>query len=357
MRVTSSTQAFLPTSRATSLSSSTLRHGSSAPAVLELQRALARDGFDPGPLDGKFGSGTERAVRAFQRANGLDVDGVVGPHTRRALSGGVVAPSPAQSAPAPAQSAPTPAQSAPAPARSAPTPAQSVLPPTTGAPSDVTTARTRTNTIGGVATYTVEGKRGVAFKGGLSVDADGSPRAYHPRNTGLDALGNAGRPGNWWGLATNGRGQPYVQGPNDPAPGYYVSTTALADGRYPASDSRRYVNSETVPFIAIPPQLKSQGVQLGDLVAVRNERTGKTVFAVVADIGPRDHLGEGSIKLAQELGIDADARRGGAGSGVSYVAFPGTRQAFPLTHESIQAAGRRAYDAWGGDAQLASATR
>ena len=334
MRVTSSTQAFIPTARASAPTSSTLRNGSAGPAVLELQRALARDGFDPGPLDGQFGRGTERAVRAFQRANGLDVDGVVGPHTRRALAGGVVAPGP------------TP-----------PAPSQRAEPPTTGAPGDVTTSRSRTTTIGGVSTYTVEGKRGVAFKGGLSVDADGSPRAYHPRNTGLDALGNAGRPGNWWGLATNGRGQPYVQGPNDPAPGYYVSTTALADGRFPASDPRRYVNSETVPFIAIPPQLKNQGLALGDLVAVRNERTGKTVFAVVADIGPKDHLGEGSIKLAQELGIDANARRGGAGSGVSYVAFPGTKQSMPLTHESIQAAGQRAYDAWGGDAQLASATR
>jgi hypothetical protein len=148
-----------------------------------------------------------------------------------------------------------------------------------------------------------------------------------------------------------------VQGPNDPAPGNYVSTTALTDNRFAASDPRRYVDSEHVPFIAVPPQLKDQGVKLGDLVAVRNERTGKTVFAVVADIGPRDHLGEGSIKLARELGINANARSGGAGSGVSYVVFPGTRQSWPMTNEQIQAAGRRAYDAFGGDAQLASAVR
>lgn len=327
MRITSSTPAYVPVARASALVSSTLRSGSSGAAVVELQRALAQAGFDPGPVDGRFGAQTERAVKAFQRANGLDADGVVGPLTQRALSGGVVVPSP------------------------------SPEPPSSGAAGDVTTARTRTATIGGVPTYAVQGKRGVAFRGGLSVDADGSPRAYHPRNIGLDALGNAGRPGNWWGLATDGRGQPYVQGPNDPAPGYYVSTTALADARYPASDPRRYVDAEAIPFIAIPPQLRSQGVQLGDLVAVRNERTGKTVFAVVADIGPSGHLGEGSIKLAQELGINADARRGGAGSGVSYVVFPGTKQAFPLTHERIQEAGRRAYDAWGGDAQLASATR
>lgn len=335
MRITSTTPAFVPAStRSTALASTgPLCRGSSGAAVTELQRALARDGFDPGAVDGKFGPATERAVRAFQRANGLDVDGVVGPRTRAALAGCVVAP-------------PQP-----------PTTGGPAEPPTTGAPGDVTTARSRTATIGGVSTYQVQGKQGVAFKGGLSVDADGSPHAYHPANTGLDALANAGRPGNWWGLATDSRGKPVVQGANDPAPGYYVSTTALADPRFKPTDPRRYVDSEKIPFIAMPPQLKSQGVQLGDLVAVRNERTGKTVFAVVADVGPKDHLGEGSIKLAQELGLNANPRNGGAGSGISYVAFPGSKQTWPMTHEQLQAAGRRLYDAWGGDAQLASATR
>lgn len=329
-RVTSSTPAFVPSSQLAPLPSTSLKKGATGAAVIELQRSLARAGFDPGSVDGKFGTNTERAVKAFQRANGLEVDGVVGKNTRAALEGGIVAPPP---------STPT-GPGAPS-----------------GAPGDVTTARTKTTTIGGVSTYKVSGKNGVAFKGGMTVDADGSPRAYNPSNTGLDALGNAGRPGNWWGLATDSRGNPYVQGPNDPAPGNYVSTTALVDGRFKASDPRRYVDSEKVPFIAVPPQLKDQGVKLGDLVAVRNERTGKTVFAVVADIGPRDHLGEGSIKLAQELGVNANARSGGAGSGISYVAFPGTKQAWPMTHEQIQEAGRRAYDAFGGDAQLASAVR
>lgn len=340
MRVTSSSPAFIPSTTAAAsgpaLISGTLKRGASGASVTELQRALAREGFDPGAVDGKFGPQTERAVRAFQRANGLAVDGVVGPQTRAALSGGIVAPRPT----------PAPSQPAPAPG------------PTPSGDAGVEPTRSRTASIGGVATYKVSGKAGVAFKGGLSVDADGSPRAYHPNNTGLDHLANAGRPGNWWGIATDARGRPFVQGPNDPAPGHYVSTTALIDGRFKANDPRRYANSETVPFIAVPPELRSQGVKLGDLVAVRNERTGKTVFAIVADIGPRGHLGEGSIKLAQELGINADARRGGAGSGVSYVAFPGSklRDGIP-THDEIQAAGRRAYDAWGGDAQLASATR
>ena len=53
--------------------------------IREIQHELARKGFDPGPIDGIFGRLTERAVRAFQHANGLVVDGIVGPKTSFAL--------------------------------------------------------------------------------------------------------------------------------------------------------------------------------------------------------------------------------------------------------------------------------
>jgi Putative peptidoglycan binding domain/CHAP domain len=56
------------------------------PDVLQVQRRLARLGFEPGPLDGEYGPATERAVRAFQAAAGIDADGVVGPQTRAALA-------------------------------------------------------------------------------------------------------------------------------------------------------------------------------------------------------------------------------------------------------------------------------
>jgi peptidoglycan hydrolase-like protein with peptidoglycan-binding domain/DNA invertase Pin-like site-specific DNA recombinase len=63
--------------------------GYDAPAaaarVRALQRLLARQGWRPGPVDGLFGPLTEAAVVRFQAAAGLAADGVVGPHTGRAL--------------------------------------------------------------------------------------------------------------------------------------------------------------------------------------------------------------------------------------------------------------------------------
>jgi peptidoglycan hydrolase-like protein with peptidoglycan-binding domain len=58
-----------------------LKRGASGTAVRQLQAALKEAGQDPGPIDGHFGLSTEAAVRAFQQAKGIAVDGVVGPIT------------------------------------------------------------------------------------------------------------------------------------------------------------------------------------------------------------------------------------------------------------------------------------
>lgn len=62
--------------------------------VRQLQRALKKAGYDVGKIDGIFGSRTSQAVKDFQRANGLDVDGVVGPKTARRLKGFRIRPRP-----------------------------------------------------------------------------------------------------------------------------------------------------------------------------------------------------------------------------------------------------------------------
>lgn len=53
--------------------------------VVALQRALLAADLDPGPIDGEFGPMTRAAVVSFQVVKGLEVDGVVGPHTAGAL--------------------------------------------------------------------------------------------------------------------------------------------------------------------------------------------------------------------------------------------------------------------------------
>lgn len=49
--------------------------------VFALQSKLSALGYSPGALDGKFGPRTEAAVRMFQQAENITVDGEVGPET------------------------------------------------------------------------------------------------------------------------------------------------------------------------------------------------------------------------------------------------------------------------------------
>ncbi|HEY9665709.1 MAG TPA: peptidoglycan-binding domain-containing protein [Coleofasciculaceae cyanobacterium] len=62
-----------------------IQEGSSGPLVKQLQQRLKDKGYNPGAIDGVFGLGTKAAVRAFQKANGLEPDGVVGQQTWNAL--------------------------------------------------------------------------------------------------------------------------------------------------------------------------------------------------------------------------------------------------------------------------------
>ena len=62
-----------------------LRNGSRGDDVIALQKKLKNWGYYTGNVDGIFGSGTEQAVKYFQRKNGLTADGIVGPATANAL--------------------------------------------------------------------------------------------------------------------------------------------------------------------------------------------------------------------------------------------------------------------------------
>lgn len=70
----------------------TLMKGCKGDEVKQLQMILMQKGYNPGTADGKFGSQTEAAVKAFQRDNGLTADGVVGQKTWAVLLEGVAPP-------------------------------------------------------------------------------------------------------------------------------------------------------------------------------------------------------------------------------------------------------------------------
>ena len=189
------------------------------------------------------------------------------------------------------------------------------------------------------------------YESGLMIDADGAYHAYHPDGrSGLDYLGNAGRPGNWWALVTDsGRpnGSPLIQTASDPAPGFYISTTSLQDSNCDRKDPRRYVNAEAISFVVLPGRI-GLGVKLGDFAVVIRPATGAYEYAVYADVGPANKIGEGSIALAAALGVPSNPKSGGIAHGIAYIVFPGSAQRWPLSQPEIDQYGAQLFSKWGG---------
>src|SRR5580693_838676 len=191
------------------------------------------------------------------------------------------------------------------------------------------------------------------YQSGLAIDADGSPRAYHPNDRiGLDSLAHAGHRGNWWALVTDNEktsGTPVVQGAADPAPGFYVSTTALYDRGNPnPRDPHRYVDAASIPYVVLHPKALRYA-RLGDFATVVNVHNEKVSAAIVADeSAPNLPVGEGSMALAEALGIDSSPRHGGQDGNVVYVIYPGSGNGRPRKLEEILANSKQLFEAWGG---------
>ncbi|MDO0929095.1 glycoside hydrolase family 75 protein [Streptomyces sp. TG1A-8] len=158
---------------------------------------------------------------------------------------------------------------------------------------------------GAPATVPVCGTREAVFwKADLDVDCDGRPTARCNRRT-------------------------------DP---WFSAATA-----FPQSDGRP-LNAATLPYIVVPPpsdrwDAPAHGVRGGSVAAVvyRN----RVQYAVVADTGPRDLIGEASYATARGLGIPADPRRGGAPSGVTYIVFRKARITALEDHDAAVTTGER----------------
>lgn len=183
------------------------------------------------------------------------------------------------------------------------------------------------------------------WTGGMVIDGDGAPDCYAPAGSGLhglDYLANAMDGDRFVGVVCAG-GEPVI------APsGYYVSPTSLRDHSKLLIDPAAYVDASRVPYLAICPELRSLGVELGDLAMVCYR--GQSVAVIVADIAPHGHYGEASIACAQALGIPASPKDGGVSGGVTFICFPGSAKQppWPRAVDEFQAAASVLFDAWGG---------
>ena len=196
---------------------------------------------------------------------------------------------------------------------------------------------------------------GVLFTAGMTIDADGAPNAYAPHNRGLDYTANARGWKGWVALVTDQKGHPILQ-KRGRYRGYYVSTTSLQhESVSDLKNPKRYIDATRVPYIALPPDFsKAFNISLGDLALVRNKASGRTAYAVFADVGPKGRIGEGSIALAKALGIPSNPRHDSVVDGVMYLVFPGS--ALPagkrISARSVRASAAKLYHLWGGSQRL-----
>ena len=174
---------------------------------------------------------------------------------------------------------------------------------------------------------------------GMQIDADGAngqtggipvyaPSGFKPEP--LDFLANAGGPGNWFGVVTDTGakdGKPVKQGPNDPAPGAFVSATSYRWPQHARIDPLAYVDAASVPYIVLPSHWRALavGVVLGCKATVTDRKTGKVLMAAgVLDFGPKTKFGEASVACAKFFGIPSSAKDGGTNEKrFIYTFFPG----------------------------------
>lgn len=192
---------------------------------------------------------------------------------------------------------------------------------------------TEIDKIAGIPIYRVDNipydetvPKSFVFKAGFAVNADGAPDCYGPDNSGVDYTANGGDDsgGSWWGGPTGSDGLPILQKIYDPVPGMYVCGTALVIPGYTDDSQYRYVDSNCIPFFVLPGK-HSNGAKLGDVGLVFNYKTGDNCYAIYGDIGPENKLGEGSIRLAQTLKLNADPKKGGTDQEtIVYLVFPGS---------------------------------
>jgi hypothetical protein len=144
----------------------------------------------------------------------------------------------------------------------------------------------------------------------MTIDVDGAPNAYGPDDSkALDYELNAheGDPPTKQDpivgyITRNNDGRtPVAQGPNDPYPGFYISTTAFQNSARQMTDPRRYCNAAKINYVVRAESAHRRNVRVGDFVVVHSINNHVMVYGVVGDTG-NSNGSEGSLALAQALG-------------------------------------------------------
>jgi hypothetical protein len=176
----------------------------------------------------------------------------------------------------------------------------------------------------------------VHFVADADIDADGAngqnggPAAYKADDSGTELLANGGM------AIVQGKvicAQPWARDivildtDNEPKVFEGGMIASITWYRHPgklASDPSAYVDSETVPYVVVPPMIvqRTAGVVRG--CKARVTWNGRTVECVVADKGPSRKIGELSIAAARAVGLRSSPRNGGTERPeVQYELWPG----------------------------------
>jgi hypothetical protein len=133
--------------------------------------------------------------------------------------------------------------------------------------------------------------------------------------------------------------------------------TSLQNPAFKETDPRRYVDASKIPYVVLPKSLTTAAdIRLGDIVAVVNQANGKVAFAIYADQGPKDKLGEGSLCLANQLRTRTLSGRGAVRKSlpgkIVYVIFPASGNGRPKNRDEIARLGAELLGQWGGTAAV-----
>ena len=127
-------------------------------------------------------------------------------------------------------------------------------------------------------------------------------------------------------------------------PWYQAQTSfTTSTGAYFTSDVTRYY---VIPLPSSRFTYSANGIRAGSVAAV--VYNGKVAYAVFADEGPSNIIGEGSYALAVALGIDPNPASGGTAGPVTFIVFPGSVPSPVENNATIDSVGAAAASAWVG---------